>query len=106
MSSINDTPRVPGQLFEDVGPAGPVFVRTRCKSCGADIVWGVNKATGKKIPLNASPQGLYAVRVSNGQTVCVPVRDYVKMKGDADVSILTNHFLTCPNADRHRSNTR
>lgn len=59
----------------------------RCRSCGADIQWGVTE-NGARMPMDLQRR-----------TVCVPAPD-------GRVKVVTgyeSHFATCPNADRHRT---
>lgn len=64
--------------------------RTRCKSCGAEIVWGTTEA-GKNMPFDVEcEKGLYVIDHS-GVAHAVPVRK--------------SHFATCPHADQHRKPT-
>ena len=58
---------------------------THCKTCGAEIVWGLTK-NGRKVPMDP------------------PEKRYV-MKANAIVEIeetWLSHFATCPQADLHR----
>ena len=56
-----------------------------CKSCKATIVW-VEMASGKKMPLDATP--ISAVQVKDGIGGVVQV--YIP------------HWATCPSAEKHR----
>lgn len=70
---------------------------TRCRSCGAPIVWAVT-AAGKRMPLDAEP--VYAIGSGvvslNGDEVAVVERPR---------PLYVSHFATCPNADQHRRST-
>jgi hypothetical protein len=71
---------------------------TKCRSCGAPIVWALTSSS-KRMPLDADPRadgGFWlisgcAVAVGSAQTETEPLRPrYV------------SHFATCPNARKHR----
>ncbi len=62
----------------------------KCRSCGADILWGVTSAD-RKAPLDAKPE---TRMILNGDGRLVQVHAY------------TNHFATCPSADQHRADKR
>lgn len=71
--------------------------RSRCKRCGALILWARNPATGKMMPLDDAsqvdvvlPQGRFAVVVTATGAHRVNVRSY------------TSHFASCPHADEFR----
>ena len=60
-------------------------VYTRCRSCGARIVWFTTKS-GKLMPANAEPE-----------------KRLVLNEGVAHVAdTYLSHFATCPNANEHR----
>jgi len=63
----------------------------KCKSCQAEIVWGVTD-TGKRVPLDPSEKRFVRIygHVPDGEL-------HVRMK-DTHLS----HFATCPQADQHR----
>jgi hypothetical protein len=63
---------------------------SKCRSCGAEIIWAVTKPGGQWIPLDAEPadlRGLY--RFDNGHANRPP-------------PLRMTHFATCPHADEHR----
>ena len=90
---------------------------TKCRSCGAEIVWAVTQL-GKRMPVDVAP-------VVGGNLVLYTEHDAVTDEplftdgGDvqrvrvADVAdrlelgqpraLWRSHFLTCPNADAHRA---
>lgn len=79
----------------------------QCNSCYAEIIWAVTES-GKRIPLDAVP-GSGNVALSWGRpgesphsvTLSGPDREH------ADKSTLyTAHFVTCPNAEKHRNRKR
>jgi hypothetical protein len=65
----------------------------KCRSCGADIIWGRARKTKKWIPLDG-------IRVSRGTRFLVD--------NDGVAHTITDgmghpsHFATCPNAKEHR----
>lgn len=76
---------------------------SRCKSCGADIVW-VKTVAGKSIPLDAAPVADGNVALDSGGRAHVysnPAALFVvDMAGDGPR--YRSHFATCPNAAEHR----
>lgn len=78
---------------------------SRCKSCGAEIMW-ITTTTGKKMPVDADPVQFHQdpagreIFVTKGGAV---VRGITAKAGEKDVSTGYNsHFATCPFADQHR----
>ncbi len=77
--------------------------RSKCKSCGAVIVWAFTPR-GKRIPVDAAPDA------TKGNLVLVPngfghaMRLVASAVSSADFGALhyTSHFATCPQADEHR----
>jgi len=57
----------------------------KCKTCGAEIVWGIT-AAGKKVPMDPPEK-----RFVEGSVGRVEVQD-----------TWLSHFATCPQADLHR----
>lgn len=75
---------------------------SRCKSCGAEIIW-IKTAAGKSMPCDAKKisfrvdlQGDLVLLCPNGR-VARGVFD-----PGSDKIGYTSHFATCPNATRHR----
>ena len=78
---------------------------TRCKSCGAPIVW-IRTRAGKAMPCDA--QRVYIVNRPRGSAKVVTDDGFV-LSGDvvtdpAEATVYghISHFSTCPNADAHR----
>lgn len=77
---------------------------SRCRSCGADIIWLANDTTGRKAPIDATPSvdgpivrtrpGAYRVLTAMERESDIALQDYPMR--------FTNHFQTCPFADRHK----
>lgn len=61
----------------------PGYVVSRCRSCGADVVWTVT-ATGKHMPLS------------------LKTKEAIIEDGKVVAYTMETHFADCPNADRHR----
>lgn len=62
---------------------------SRCKGCGAGILW-VEMASGKKMPVDATPVSMVEVKEGIGQVIHV----YVP------------HWSTCPGADSFRKKSK
>jgi hypothetical protein len=66
-----------------------------CKSCGKPILWAKTEK-GSRIPLDPTP-------VPNGNIdFFLPSEAAVYMKADPNVSRFVAHFVTCPDAAKHR----
>lgn len=65
--------------------------KSKCRSCGAPIVWGVT-SNGKRIPLDAEPEVRFVFQDA----------DDPKKLGGA-MKTYQSHFATCPDADDWRS---
>ena len=61
----------------------------KCKSCGAEIVWGITEK-GKSIPLDATPEQRF-----------IALADLLPYKLRL-VPTYQTHFVTCPYAKEHR----
>lgn len=72
-----------------------------CRSCRAPILWREHVGTGRRAPIDATPDPA-------GNVVLVDPRSYTLLgAGDSpEVPRYTNHFQTCPNADRHHRDGR
>lgn len=76
-----------------------------CRSCGAQIVWGTNTATGRPAPIDAAPS-------ERGNISCYPAADGPRLVvlGAAKASAMRaagqllylSHFATCPQAGKWR----
>lgn len=58
---------------------------SKCKSCGAQIMW-TRMDSGKSMPLDAEPEKRIVMTAASARVV----------------DTYTSHFTTCPNADAHR----
>jgi hypothetical protein len=70
---------------------GWVYTESKCKSCGAPIIWATTVAE-KKIPLNAEYEMKFVEISTSSRTNLV-----VQLRKN-----FSSHFETCPNADKHR----
>jgi hypothetical protein len=76
-----------------------------CRSCGVPLLWVLTEK-GKRMPLDIEPddaKGTFVkLRVEeNGDKVVQFVKESDR-PGTAR-PLYTSHFVTCPNADEHRS---
>ena len=72
----------------------------QCSSCGADITWVQNVATGKKQPIDGHDIGFLRVdEVSDRNGTIVPAGE-VELRGDDPMH--QSHFSTCPQRDEWR----
>lgn len=84
---------------------------SRCRSCGAEIIWIRTKA-GKQMPVDtkterfiADPEGDRLYVMNDGHTMRgTPVRPGEENAAGVS-SGHTSHFATCPNAKKHRRRT-
>lgn len=68
---------------------------TRCRTCDAQIVWAVS-TSDRAIPMDAAP-------AEDGQFVIVEgVARPPELWDPPDLPRYRSHFVTCPDADRHR----
>ena len=75
---------------------------SKCKSCGADIIW-IPTVSGKSMPCDAKPipykedaNGTMMLVTSDGRVV------KAKLDATSEVFGYVSHFATCPNANEHR----
>jgi hypothetical protein len=82
---------------------------TACRSCGAEIVWAVT-TEGRRMPVDAQP-------VDGGNLLLTPA-DHRRPAGEPTATVVgkraqptlfgddgpryVSHFVTCPDAARHR----
>ena len=81
--------------------AGRAPNESTCSSCGAEITWVVNVATGKSNPLDGHDLawGPQQRRTYDFEGSWVEAAEVVLVGENADHA---SHFSTCPNADQHR----
>lgn len=79
---------------------------SKCRSCGAAVIWATNEHTGGRMPFDAEPDanGKYEL-VERGRQDG-PVARYMKdqqgLPGLVESERYTVHFKTCPDAERWR----
>lgn len=80
------------------------FDQSNCRSCDADIIWGVTEKD-KRMPVDADPVegGSFALvnEEVNGKTIVRAVWRTRAPEGTTEFH--ASHFATCPNAEQHRS---
>ena len=79
---------------------------SKCRSCGAEIVWISMRATGKKMPCDPGLIPFWA-DIKGKDTVITLDGETVRCKLTGEPDDITNvgrvpHWATCPNADLHR----
>ena len=71
---------------------------SKCKGCGADIVWGVDEK-GARIPLDPRPAIYYVTEdVSGRVTASRRFQREASSLAQAASLYAVNHFSTCPKA--------
>jgi hypothetical protein len=75
---------------------------TKCRSCGAEILWVEWPLSGKKMPMDLAP-------TTEGDIVVMHRKEQNKLlaeRYDADRHVnrkrYVSHFTTCPSAAEHR----
>jgi hypothetical protein len=87
--------------------AKPATEPSKCRSCGADILWAITR-NEKKMPVDAVPDmrpppkgGNMVLFLRGGQFGELRVEKYYEPKHGKQ-NRYTAHWSTCPNADQHR----
>jgi hypothetical protein len=81
---------------------------TRCRSCNAEIFWGVIGQDGRKIPVDATATEDGNLSVDWPRDPEFPPRvealgvGVARARRAAGESLYRTHFATCPNAAKHR----
>lgn len=83
---------------------------SKCKSCGAEIIWIKMKGTGKAMPVDAK-KITYSENLHPGAKALTLVTEHgtiVRTQFDpgGDKVGYTSHFATCPNAEQFRKGSR
>jgi len=73
----------------------------RCKSCGASIFFAASATTGRRMPIDASPEETGNLTIDPRDDGQMPVAVYTL--GPTDLPRYVSHFTRCPQADRWRS---
>lgn len=77
---------------------------SKCRSCGAKIIWIITPA-GKKMPCD--PEPVYFKPAQDGELRLVTANGTIARgtkaeKAEDALCGYVSHFATCPNADKHR----
>lgn len=73
---------------------------SKCRSCGAEMMWARAENSGKRIPLDAEPTPTGNVILCGyGEDV---VCRYLKKDEPHDGNRYTSHFASCPQAQQWR----
>ncbi len=92
---MSDIPSIP-VLHRGIGAP------TKCRSCGASIVFAIAYATGKKMPLQLDSVGEWVIE--NGNAVHLgPVPVQSDMFAGPGPQRYTSHFAVCPQAEKWRA---
>lgn len=78
---------------------------SKCRSCGADIIW-IRMDSGKKMPCDAA-QVTYWAKVGGTKKIITPNGEVISCELQGEFANATgvgyiSHFSTCPSADKHR----
>lgn len=89
--------------------AKPVTARSKCKSCGAEVMWGQWRDSGKWTPIDAEPDmrplpkgGNVVLSLRGGQFGQLLIETYRADVHGQERNRYTTHWATCPNAEEHR----
>jgi len=80
---------------------------TKCKGCGADIIFGIT-LHGKKVPLNAKPEKRYVAQKGMLSDCERPHPIFVFASPEDQfaqvrlMDVYESHFITCPQAGELR----
>lgn len=87
----------------------PVTEASRCRSCGADILWVKWERSGKRMPVDAVADmrprpkgGDIVLTLRGGDFGELLAEKFYPPKHGEKRNRYTSHFATCPNADEHR----
>jgi hypothetical protein len=74
-------------------------VKTReCGSCGAKIIWAVT-VNDKRMPVDAEPNEKGNIELIDRGFIAAIVHSQPPLAAE---TLYTSHFVTCPNAEKHR----
>lgn len=73
--------------------------QSKCRSCGAAILWLRSAATGTLMPLDAEPFEGGNIAIVDGKAVVFNGSLFETM---VDGPRYRSHFTSCPNAAKHR----
>ncbi len=74
---------------------------TKCRSCGAPIVWAVTPTTRRPMPMQVDPQGTWVIEAGVVRHVG-PVVAEIGLGDAQPVTRFATHFATCPHASGWR----
>lgn len=80
----------------------------RCQGCNAEVLWLENAKTGRRAPVNPSPDPSGNVVIEGGRYRVLTKKEQAEPPvslfdmGEAQGQRHTLHFSTCPNADHFR----
>lgn len=74
---------------------GLPMIGAKCKSCGAPIFFVRMKGSSSAMPIDQQSRRMVTLESGEGETLVAVMRE-----------AYTSHFVTCPNADQHRTSRR
>ena len=87
----------------------PVTDPSKCRSCGAEILWVKWPTSGKRMPVDAEPDwrplpkgGDIVLMLRGGAFGELLAEKFNAERHGQDRNRYTSHFATCPNAAEHR----
>lgn len=97
--------RIAWEMVNGPIPAG----RGKCRSCGAEVLWVEWPNTGKRMPVDESPDlrpppkgGTIVLTLSGGPFGKLLAEKYDPSRHDARRNRYTSHFVTCPESKEWR----
>lgn len=80
---------------------------TRCRSCGAEIVWRKHRRTGKRAPIEAQSHPAGNVELlSDGVSYVTYGQADAELRRTHGMQLYRNHFMTCPQGRSWKRGTR
>lgn len=82
---------------------------SRCRGCGADVYFATTTATGKAMPLDPNPTtkgNIVLEKFTHAEKPKARVLSGLELqeaRENADRSLYTSHFATCPHAGQFRT---
>lgn len=78
---------------------------SKCRSCGAEVLWVKLVPTNRLNPLNPTPTRAGNIRMLGTRKAAAKVLSKADLAEAALASeeLYTSHFTDCPNAKQHRS---
>jgi hypothetical protein len=75
---------------------------THCSSCGAEIIWAITER-GARMPLDPIPAATGNIQLVGERAYMFSMAQLSKFSDEDKAGLRQTHFVTCPNASRHRS---